>query len=81
MGQSGGFTRPPHPPFDTVTVFVPTEPEWCAHRHQPRQNGKPPGPEAAPAPGNATAPPGRVSTSRAFSCPGGPAQGAVRASG
>lgn len=46
----------PHPPPDAVMVFVPTEPEWCAHSHQFCQNSKPPRQGAAPIPGNGTVP-------------------------
>ena len=51
----------PHPPPDGVMVFVPTEPEWCAHSHQLCRNSKPPRQEAAPIPGNGADPPDPVS--------------------
>lgn len=66
----------PHPP-DGVMVFVPTEPEWCAHSHQFCQNNKPPRQGAAPIPGNGTVPPDPVSSE----LPGGTVPAAVRASG
>lgn len=62
----------PQSPRGSVTVCVPTEPEWRARHHQLRQSSKPPGQEAARVSGNGIAPPHPVSYMKCLELPKGP---------